>query len=664
MPYRALRALQLTLIRPIFKDPKGEFSMGKKTTVNDALLKDDLYQAVNGEWLKNAVIPADKATTGGFADLADNIEETLMSDFGKLLTGQDRPQTKEMAEFVKFYRLASDFEARNQAGFAPAKKYLDKILALKDLKAWQDALPDLFLESYDAPFELYVSPDMKDTKHYALHAAVPSLFLPDKTYYEPGNEQAKTLLQILEQMLTELFKSAGYDEEFSQKTIKQALAYDKKLAPFQKDSTERADYVKSYNKYTFQDFVALSEHVDLAKVVTALLGKAPEQVIVSEPKYYAALNELVNEQNFESMRSWLFVKTLLDLTGLLSDEIRVLGGTYNRALSGSKEAMKPQKAAFYLATNQYSQVVGLYYAHKYFGAQAKADVHHMVEKMITVYKKRLEENEWLSDETRKKAIVKLDALGINVGYPDELDPLYSKFIVNDDLNLVDNVTNFTKIATKRHFERIDEEVDRTRWEMPAHMVNAYYHPSFNIIVFPAAILQAPFYSLEQSSSANYGGIGAVIAHEISHAFDNNGAQFDEHGNLANWWTKEDLAHFQKLAEKMIAQFDGLELPAGKVNGKLVVSENIADAGGLSCALEAAKSEPDADLREFFINWARIWGMKSAPEREKLLLAIDVHAPHVLRANIQPRNLDDFYQVFDVRPGDGMYLAPDKRIAIW
>ena len=408
----------------------------------------------------------------------------------------------------------------------------------------------------------------------------------------------------------------------------------------------------------------MSAHVDLAKVVTSLLRKAPEQVIVSEPKYYAALNELVNEQTFESMRSWLFVKTLLGLTGLLSDEIRVLGGTYNRALSGSKEAMNPQKAAFYLATNQYSQVVGLYYAHKYFGAQAKADVHHMVEKMIAVYKKRLEENEWLSDETRKKAIVKLDALGINVGYPDELDPLYSKFIVDDDLNLVDNVTKFTKIVTKRHFERIDEKVDRTRWEMPAHMVNAYYHPSFNIIVFPAAILQAPFYSLEQTSSANYGGIGAVIAHEISHAFDNNGAQFDEHGNLANWWTKEDLAHFQKLAEKMITQFDGLELPAGKVNGKLVVSENIADAGGLSCALEAAKSEPDADLREFFINWARIWGMKSTPEREKLLLAIDVHAPHVLRANIQPRNLDDFYQVFDVKPGDGMYLAPDKRIAIW
>lgn len=638
--------------------------MGKNTQVDKSLLKDDLYQAVNGAWLKTAVIPADKSTTGGFADLADNIEKLLMADFEALLENDATELTPEMHQFVKFYRLASDFETRERLGFAPAKKYLDKILALKDLATWQEQLPELFLAGYDAPFTLSVTPDMKDTRHYALHADVPSLFLPDKTYYEEGNEQAKALLAILKQMLNELFELAGYDKEFSHKTIELALAYDKKLAPFQKDSTERADYVKSYNKYAFADFASLSRYLDLSKIVSGLVKTTPESIIVAEPRYFEALNELVNEDTFESMKSWLFVKTLLDLTGLLSDQFRVVGGTYNRALSGSKEAMDPKKAAYYLASNQYSQVVGLYYAQKYFGPAAKKDVHEMVKKMIAVYKKRLTENDWLSEATRKKAITKLDALGINVGYPDELDPLFKEFVVDPELNLVDNATKFTQIALKRHYERLDEPVDRTRWEMPAHMVNAYYHPSFNCIVFPAAILQAPFYSLEQSKSANYGGIGAVIAHEISHAFDNNGAQFDEHGNLSNWWTDADLNHFQSLANKMIAQFDGLKTPAGTVNGKLVVSENIADAGGLSCAKEAAKAEPNADLAEFFINWARIWGMKSTLEREKLLLAIDVHAPHVLRANIQPQNLADFYTTFDVQPGDGMYLAPEKRITIW
>ena len=251
-----------------------------------------------------------------------------------------------------------------------------------------------------------------------------------------------------------------------------------------------------------------------------------------------------------------------------------------------------------------------------------------------------------------------------MGYPDELDPLYTKFSVDESASLLDNDHEFTKIILKDHYGRLTKPVDRTRWGMPAHMVNAYYNPSFNIIVFPAAILQAPFYSLDQPASANYGGIGAVIAHEISHAFDNNGAKFDEYGNMNNWWTDADLKHFQELAEKMIKQFDGLTTPAGKVNGKLVVSENIADAGGLSCALQAAKEDGSADLRAFFINWARIWCMKSSLERQKLLLAIDVHSPHELRANIQVKNLDDFYQTFNVQPGDGMYLPASERVNIW
>src|SRR5699024_8314244 len=222
-----------------------------------------------------------------------------------------------------------------------------------------------------------------------------------------------------------------------------------------------------------------------------------------------------------------------------------------------------------------------------------------------VYKNRLASNDWLSDDTRQKAIVKLNTLGINVGYPDKLDPLYTKFVVDEDADLVTNDLNFTQISLKEHYNRWGKDVDRTRWEMPAHMVNAYYNPQFNVIVFPAAILQAPFYSLNQNSSENYGGIGAVIAHEISHAFDNNGAQFDEVGNLHNWWTEDDMKHFKALAQEEIDQFDGLETPAGKVNGKLVVSENIADAGGLSCALAAAKGEDDVDLKAFFLNWSRI-----------------------------------------------------------
>ncbi|MFT9213979.1 M13 family metallopeptidase [Liquorilactobacillus ghanensis] len=632
------------------------------STVDETLIKNDLYQAVNGDWLKTAKIPADKPLTGGFADLADNIEKILMKDFAEM--SPDKQTNQPLAEFLKFYHLAADFQQRDAAGFEPVRNYAERILEIKDLDDWAHQLGDLVINGYPNPVPVFVEPDMKDTSHYALMADVPNLILPDKTYYtQDDTSSATALLKIYTSMLEEILTKIGYQTDFVQKIIKDTLAFDRLLVPHVKDSTELADYVKSYNKYSLADFTATSSHFSLSHYLKELLGTLPDQVIVSEPKYYAALDTIVNDENFEIMRSWLFAKTVLGCTGLLSNELRILGGKYSRAISGSKEPMNQQKSAFYLATGQFNQVVGLYYAHKYFGAKAKADVTNMVEKMIAVYKKRLANNTWLSTATRQKAILKLDKLGIQVGYPEKLDKLYKKFKVTGN-SLIENALAFEKIANLDHYSKWGQTVDRTRWEMSAHTVNAYYNPSYNIIVFPAAILQAPFYSLKQSSSENYGGIGAVIAHEISHAFDNNGAHFDELGNLHNWWTKEDLKHFEKLAQQMIDEFDGLTTPAGKVNGKLVVSENIADAGGLSCALEAAKNEPDADLKAFFINWARIWCVKSSLERQKLLLNIDVHAPNELRANIQPKNLTDFYQVFNVQPADQMYLAPEKRVNIW
>lgn len=633
------------------------------TEVNEQIIKDDLYMAVNGEWLKTAKIPADKSQTGGFQTLADDIEKTLIADFDQMLN-INQIDDQYLNEFIKYYRLALDFEKRDQDGFKPAIKFMQRVEKLTDWHDWEQQAVELTLKGYETPFSLYVSSDMKNTDQYALYGSVPSLILPDKTYYDENNENGKMLIKIFSQMVLKLFKMTGYDDEFAQKTLKQALKFDASMAPHQKNSTERANYPELYNKYSFDDFKKFSSYLDLGKYAQGLINQIPDQVIVEEPKYYEALDQIVNPDTFENFKSWLLVNSLTGVTSYLSDELRVTGGEFSRAISGSKEASTPKKSAYRLATNRFNQTVGLYYAHKYFSSAAKKDVGHMVHQMIAVYKKRLQKNQWLSQSTRKQAVVKLDALGINVGFPEELDPLYKKFIVNEHQSLLENALNFSEIVIRNHFERYGKEVDRTRWQMPAHMVNAYYDPQFNVIVFPAAILQAPFYDINQSASANYGGIGAVIAHEISHAFDNNGAQFDEKGNLHNWWTEDDLKHFQTLAEDMIKEFNGLKTPAGKVNGKLVVSENIADAGGLSCALEASKNEAHPDLKAFFINWARIWRTKASMERMQLLLNIDVHAPAVLRANIQPQNLADFYTTFNIQKGDGMYRDVDKRVNIW
>lgn len=627
-------------------------------------LKDDFYEAINADWLKTAQIPDDKPATGGFQDLVEAIEKNLMADFAAMQNGTKATENKAQQQFLAYYQLAQDFDHRNAAGATPLLPLLKRLANFRTLTDFQEQLSNWLLAGLPMPFDLDIDADMKNATTNALFASAPGLILPDKTYYAADNPAGPKLLAVFRDMMNQLLALAGYDTTQQKQFIDQAIAFDASLVPLVKSAEEKADYSKMYNPESFSTFTGHSTHLDLSQLIQAILGAQPEQVIVTEPNFYAHFDDVINPDTFANLKGWLVVKTVRGLAGYLSEDFRQTGGIFSRALSGNKAAMKPAKSAYYLATGMFDQVVGDYYGRNYFGPKAKADVHQMVEKMIKVYEQRLTNNTWLSADTRKKAIVKLEHLGIQVGYPDAIEPLQLAFKTDPKQNLLANTLNFINLSQLDKFSKWNQPVQRDQWEMSANTVNAYYHPFRNIIVFPAAILQAPFYSLEQPASANYGGIGAVIAHEISHAFDNNGSLFDEYGNLHNWWTDDDKAHFKGLADNMITEFDGLPFAEGKVNGKLTVSENIADAGGLSCALEAAKGEAQVDLKVFFTNWATIWRTKARLAYQQLLLNIDVHAPAKLRANVQPQNLADFYTTFNIQAGDGMYLAPDKRVEIW
>jgi putative endopeptidase len=567
-------------------------------------------------------------------------------------------------EMIKLYRLAKKFDWRKKVGPQPLKRMLASVENLNSYEDYQSQWKNWILAGMPSPISFDIDADMKNATVYALFASSPSLILPDKSYYEAEKKaQHDQLLQLWSSMVEALMDKLGYSKEEAKKIIDDAIKFDALLAPNVKSAEEAADYSKMYNPQTVAELASATDQLDIAAIIKQLVGEEPEKVIVTEPEYFKALNKILQD-NFELFKNWALIRVIRENASYLDDEMREINGRYGRALSGSKKPVSQRKFAFYLARDMFSQVAGDYYGKKYFGPQAKADVHHMVEQMIKVYKGRLTNNQWLSKDTRDKAILKLDKLGIQVGYPDKIPALYDQFKVDEEESLIANLNQLIVTANKELFSRWNKPVDRMRWEMSAATVNAYYHPFKNIIVFPAAILQAPFYSLKQSSSQNYGGIGAVIAHEISHAFDNNGSLFDEFGNLNNWWTDEDSAHFKQLAQKMIDEFDGIPFAGQKVNGKLTVSENIADAGGLSCALEAAKTEADFNAQEFFINWATIWRMKATEQYMQLLLSIDVHAPQKLRANIQAENLDDFYTAFDIKPGDEMYRAPEDRVHIW
>ncbi len=632
--------------------------------VNNELIKDDLYEAVNGEWLKTAKIPDDKPATGGFNDLVDEIDKQLMDDFDAYAAGKEKSDDSRFNEMIKLYRLAKKFDWRKKVGPQPLKRMLASVENLNSYEDYQSQWKNWILAGMPSPISFDIDADMKNATVYALFASSPSLILPDKSYYEAEKKaQHDQLLQLWSSMVEALMDKLGYSKEEAKKIIDDAIKFDALLAPNVKSAEEAADYSKMYNPQTVAELASATDQLDIAAIIKQLVGEEPEKVIVTEPEYFKALNKILQD-NFELFKNWALIRVIRENASYLDDEMREINGRYGRALSGSKKPVSQRKFAFYLARDMFSQVAGDYYGKKYFGPQAKADVHHMVEQMIKVYKGRLTNNQWLSKDTRDKAILKLDKLGIQVGYPDKIPALYDQFKVDEEESLIANLNQLTVTANKELFSRWNKPVDRMRWEMSAATVNAYYHPFKNIIVFPAAILQAPFYSLKQSSSQNYGGIGAVIAHEISHAFDNNGSLFDEFGNLNNWWTDEDSAHFKQLAQKMIEEFDGIPFAGQKVSGKLTVSENIADAGGLSCALEAAKTEADFNAQEFFINWATIWRMKATEQYMQLLLSIDVHAPQKLRANIQAENLDDFYTAFDIKPGDEMYRAPEDRVHIW
>ncbi|WP_261807329.1 M13 family metallopeptidase [Lapidilactobacillus luobeiensis] len=640
---------------------------GDTTAAETARIQDNLYLAINGEWAKTAEIPADRPRTGGFSDLDEGLEKQLLADFASFRQDPSQVNDPILAEAVKLNALALDFDQRDQAGVAAAQPILTEVAGIGSWADFNGQLAALIKDGIVKPFSLSVDPDMKNTDVNLVYVDVPGLILPDKTYYAKDNENGAQLLAVWTKMAEEVLVKFGYSAAEAEKEVDQAKQFDALIVPLVKNSEELADYTKQYNPYAFADFIKLVPEIDFTSAFVTVFGKAPEKVVLTQPHYFENLGQLVTAARFPLYHSWLLVNEILGTTGALTDELRILGGTYSRAIGGQKEASAQDKFAYRLANGYFDDVVGKYYGEKYFGDAARQDVAKMVHKMIEVYKARLAENTWLSQATKDKAIVKLNTIKIKVGYPDKLQPIYAKLKVKtaaEGGTLLGNLLSLDRIVREYGFAKLDQPVDRGRWAMPGNLVNACYDPSFNDITFPAAILQAPFYSLQQSSSENYGGIGAVIAHEISHAFDNNGAKFDEKGNMTNWWTDADYAAFEKRTQAMIKEFDGIPYAGAKVNGKLVISENVADGGGLSCALQAAKAEADVDLPAFFTNWARVWRLKATAAFNQLLLSIDVHAPGPLRANVQAQNMDDFYTAFNVTEQDGMWLAPAERVNIW
>ncbi|MDJ1646907.1 M13 family metallopeptidase [Mycoplasma phocimorsus] len=632
-------------------------------------LKDDFYEEVNREWLEKAKIDDDKASVSGFEELSKLIEKKRKALTLELVKDVKNLKDKTLYNFVLFYKLLRGKTAKDKIGFSPIKKYEEIINSLSSYEDINKNYKKLLLNGFLMPIDFDVVQDFKDSSKQVLAMGSPSLILPEKSYYK-NKKMATHLLTIWKNVKVKLLKLYGMEEEKAIKLVQGAINFDQSLIKMSKTAQERANYVASYNIFKIKDIDKKQKLFNLEKITKSLVKEDVETIIEDNPRFIKALKKIYNVQTFENFKSLMLVDFITSSMPLLSEEAREIAFEYNKAITGIKSMKAEEKYTIDLAISFFNMPFGIYFGKREFGQDAKKNVENMVDKMISIYKNRLEQNTWLGKETIQKAIIKLSSLKKMIGYPEKYEPYYDKFITTikgEEGNILDNIINFKRIKMEYRFSQYLKPVVRDYWSMSPAVVNAYFHPFHNVIVFPAAILQKPFYSYsDYSSSQNYGSIGAVIAHEISHAFDNNGSQFDEKGNLNNWWTNEDRAAFNKKKTKVIKLFDGISLGEniGTCNGKLTVSENIADLGGLAAAYEAAKSEKDFDGKEFFISWASSWKGKYREQYQKLLLKSDVHAPGKLRANVQLQNHDAFYEFFDVKETDKMFIDKKKRTIIW
>ena len=631
----------------------------------NATVASNFYQAVNKEWLLKAKIPVDSPSIDSFYTLDEDVKGKLKKDIKNLGEGKESSDITGMSEFITFYKAASDYKQREKDGLEPLKPYLKEIEDIKDLNDLANKSASLTDKGIPLPFGYDVGTNAENTSQKQIQLSPPSILLPDVSIYK-DEASKKQYLTPIETATKKALEKLGYSEKNSKRIVKEALEFDEIIAKYSLSNEEMSESKNLVHPKTAEEINAYSGSFKLYDVIKGIMGRDLETINVPNTKYFENYSKVVNQDNFSKIKSWMLVQEAMAASNSLTEDYRLNFQLISMAIMGTQKPISKEDTVYEMSVNLFSDVMSVYYGRKYFGEEAKTDVTGMIDKIKNVYRGRLQQNDWLTEETRNKAIEKLDKMKVFVGYQEDVDPGTKELHLDPNksfFELSEDIAQFGKRYTIDHF---DEPIDKNKWSGSAFDINAYYNPESNSINFPAGILQAPFYDKNQSTEKNYGGIGVVIGHEITHAFDSNGADYDENGDMHNWWTNADSKAFDKRIKAFEDQWNGLEIYETKVNGKLTVTENVADAGGLSSTLQVLKTDmTKPDLKDYFENYANIWKQKASLQYNKYTMVQDVHAPNELRVNQQLKNLPEFYEAYpQIKKGDAMYLAPSKRISLW
>jgi putative endopeptidase len=635
--------------------------------------QDDLYRYANGPWLDRTEIPADKAIYGTFHALVDTAEQDVRAIVEKTAAA-GHPEGSEARKIGDLFTSFMDEETIERLGAGPIADQLELVASIKDVTGLVAALGQLELQGVPGVFHYWVDADAKKSDEYVVYVTQGGISLPDESYYREDNfaEVRKAYVAHVARML----ELAGLADPVA--AAERIMALETRLASNHWDRVKSRDVTLAYNKLDRARLEELTPGLEWSEWLSG--AGVPEsafaQLVVREPDFLTAAAAALQEVELEHWKEWLSWRVVHNAAPLLSKAfVEENFGFFGKTLTGAPELRERWKRGLGVVESALGEAVGQLYVAERFPPVAKARMVELVANLVEAYRQRIEALDWMGPETRQRALDKLGSFTPKIGYPDKWKD-YSRLEIQVD-DLVGNTRRSVAVETARDLAKLGQPVDRTEWKMTPQTVNAYYNPRMNEIVFPAGILQPPFFDLDADDAVNYGAIGSVIGHEIGHGFDDQGSKYDGDGNLNDWWTDDDRAAFEQRTAKLVAQYSVLEprdAPGHHVNGELTLGENIGDLGGLSIGYVAyvlslgGAQMPTVDglsgAQRFFLAWAMGWSSKAREAEAIRRLAIDPHSPPEFRCNAVVRNIDEFHQAFDITASDAMWLAPEDRVRIW
>lgn len=656
---------------------QGNLSSGIDLKNLDTSVKpgDDFYHYAAGGWLKSHPLDAEHVQNGAFTDLYEQSQKRIQDI---ILDFASKPQKQGTLgqKIGSLYNLLMDSVRLNREGWRPIKPTLDKIAAIKNRKEYQLVCAQLDRNGGSTMmFGIGAGADQKDSEWNLVAVGQGGLGLGERDYYLSDDAQNKRVLEAYKQYLKKLFTLTGADEATAEKKTQAVIAIETEIAKASYDKVKQRDIDANYHKMTYTQLISDFPGIDWGNVFLASGFPAFDYVDVGQPEPIHAVEKILAETPLDDLKTYAQAKVISGATSKLSDDFRKASFELRKAMVGSKQDQPRWKRAVAVVSDRLGEAIGKMYVERYFPESSKKRMLELVHNLQTALAQRIDEATWMGDATKAQAKDKLSNFIVKIGYPDKWKN-YDGLQVNDSLSLYENLCNISRWATDDYIaKRVNKKVDKTLWQMTPQTINAYYDPSTNEICFPAAILQPPFFDPNADDAVNYGAIGGVIGHEMSHGFDDQGSQFDKYGNQRNWWTAQDKKNFDARTKVLADWFSSFDvLPGIKVNGKQTLGENIGDNGGLNISFRAlqnsmkvhplAVKDGFTPEQRFFLAWGRVWASNMTDEVVKYLLTVDVHSPNYARVNAALPMIDAWYKAFNVKKGDKMFVPKNKRAHVW